>query len=155
MYGNNYYTPQRYQGIGVPMVGSQTNQYVQPMPPTSMSAPSMPYVQQATPLLGKVVDSLDVVKATDIPLDGSTSYFPLTDGSAIITKKLQMDGTSKTIIYKPIEEEKPKSEPSIAFASLEDFLNLRNDFDDLKDAFNKLKSENRELRENNKKKESK
>jgi len=52
-------------------------------------------------LQGKVVDSLDVVKATDIPYDGSVSYFPLTDSSAIITKQLQPDGTTKVIIYKP------------------------------------------------------
>lgn len=60
--------------------------------------------QQQTGLQGKVVDSLDVVKATDIPYDGSVSYFPLTDNSAIITKQLQQDGTSKVVIYKPITE---------------------------------------------------
>ena len=62
-------------------------------------------------LQGKVVDSLDVVKATDIPYDGSVSYFPLTDGTAIITKQLQQDGTSKVVIYKPMidnEESKTK-----------------------------------------------
>lgn len=60
--------------------------------------------QTSLALQGKVVDSLDVVKATDIPYDGSISYFPLTDASAIITKQLQQDGTSKVIIYKPISE---------------------------------------------------
>ena len=65
--------------------------------------------QTSLVLQGKVVDSLDVVKATDIPYDGSISYFPLTDGTAIITKQLQQDGTSKVIIYKPIsEKEKEK-----------------------------------------------
>jgi len=59
------------------------------------------YKSQNSVLQGKVVDSLDVVKATDIPYDGSISYFPLTDNSAIITKQLQTDGTSKIIIYKP------------------------------------------------------
>ena len=62
-------------------------------------------------LQGKVVDSLDVVKATDIPYDGSISYFPLTDGTAIITKQLQQDGTSKVVVYKPIlenEKEPPR-----------------------------------------------
>jgi len=59
------------------------------------------YKAQTTILQGKVVDSLDVVKATDIPYDGSISYFPLTDNSAIITKQLQPDGTSKVVIYKP------------------------------------------------------
>lgn len=73
--------------------------------------PQQTYKPQNTVLQGKVVDSLDVVKATDIPYDGSVSYFPLTDHSAIITKQLQQDGTSKMVIYKPItdnEEVKPK-----------------------------------------------
>ena len=52
-------------------------------------------VQSRSLLNGKSVDSLDVVKAMDIPLDGSISYFPLTDGSAIVSKQLQNDGTSK------------------------------------------------------------
>ena len=37
-------------------------------------------------------------------MTGSVSYFPLTDNSAIITKQLQQDGTSKVVIYKPISE---------------------------------------------------
>ena len=49
-------------------------------------------------LLGKSVDNIDVVKATDIPLDGSISYFPLTDGSAIVSKQLQNDETRKIIV---------------------------------------------------------
>lgn len=59
------------------------------------------YKPQNNILQGKVVDSLEVVKATDIPYDGSVSYFPLTDNSAIITKQLQSDGTSKLVVYKP------------------------------------------------------
>jgi len=72
---------------------------------------SMYKPQNSIGLQGKVVDSLDVVKATDIPYDGSVSYFPLTDGTAIITKQLQQDGTSKVVIYKPMidnEENKTK-----------------------------------------------
>lgn len=55
-------------------------------------------------LQGKSVESVEVVKAMDIPLDGSISYFPLTDGTAIITKQLQQDGTSKIITYKSTEQ---------------------------------------------------
>lgn len=54
-------------------------------------------------LQGKSVDNIDVVKAMDIPLDGSVSFFPLTDGTAIVTKQLQTDGTSRTVVYKPVE----------------------------------------------------
>lgn len=34
---------------------------------------------------------------------GTISYFPFIDNSMIATKQLQQDGTSKIIIYKPIE----------------------------------------------------
>lgn len=77
-----------------------------------VSQPTPQPVPQYSPigLQGKSVDSIDVVKATDIPLDGSVSYFPIMDGSAIITKQLQVDGTSKITIYKPVDEEQEKVE---------------------------------------------
>lgn len=106
MYGyNQFYNPQfqtqrpmeqPYQQF----VGQQqfTPQYGQP--------------KQQLGLQGKSVDNIEVVKATDIPLDGSISYFPLTDGSAIVTKQLQQDGTSKTIVYMPLNaEEESKKMP--------------------------------------------
>ena len=97
-YNNPYYNP--YYNY---------NPQTQPIP----KQPQQIYKPQNNTIVlqGKVVDSLDVVKATDIPYDGSVSYFPLIDNSAIITKQLQQDGTSKIIIYKPIsdeEETKPK-----------------------------------------------
>lgn len=76
----------------------------------NMQQPMQQPIQKVQPteqfprLQGKSVDSVDVVKAMDIPLDGSISYFPLTDGTAIVSKQLQQDGTSKTVIYKPVEE---------------------------------------------------
>lgn len=55
-------------------------------------------------LQGKPAESIDVIKATEVSFDGTISYFPLTDGSAIITKQLQPDGTTKMITYKPVNE---------------------------------------------------
>lgn len=78
-------------------------QYAQ-QPLQSFTQSSQSFTQSNMGLQGKMVDSIDVVKAIDIPLDGSTSYFALTDGSAIVTKQLQADGTSKTTIYKPSTE---------------------------------------------------
>ena len=46
-------------------------------------------------LNGKQVESIDIVKNLEIPLDGSISYFPLVNGTAIATKQLMQDGTSK------------------------------------------------------------
>lgn len=115
MYGNHYYgQPQRYNMMD--------NMYNNPY-----TIPSQPMNNQNT-ILGKIVDSLDVVKATDIPLDGSTSYFPLTDGSAIITKKLTSDGTSKTVVYKP------EIEKEVTYATTEDLDTLRKEIEKLKES---------------------
>ena len=84
-------------------------------------------------LMGKVVDSADVVKVTDIPLDGSTSYFPLVDGSAILTKKLQVDGTSKIVVYKPVVEEPKETPKYVTYAELDD---IKKHIKDLEDKLN-------------------
>ena len=84
------------------------NNYSPYNPYVNYIQPQLQPLQQFKPMVGlqgKSVDSLDVVKAIDIPLDGTISYFPLIDGSAIVSKQLQQDGTSKTIIYKPVENE--------------------------------------------------
>ena len=94
------------------------NPYFNPyfnQPPQQTAVPNMNV--RFNSLQGKSIDNLEVVKAMDIPLDGSISYFPLVDGSAIVTKQLQQDGTSKITIYKPIEAEEPVT---TKYATIED-----------------------------------
>ena len=115
----------------------------------------MPIQQQNTPqmalnrqniLYGKQVDSLEVVKAIDIPLDGSVSYFPLANGSAIVTKQLQQDGTSKITVYEPKTQK-----DDIKFATIED-IDKRiekidfSEIDDLKDDLEDLKKELKDIK---------
>lgn len=117
MYNQQFY-PQRY-----------SQNYPQQM---QMQPSYVPLAVQnnQTAMQGKVVDSIEVVKAMDIPLDGSISYFPIIDGSAIVTKQLQTDGTSKMIIYEPINE-KERIPKYVTFDDLKKELeNL--DFDDLR-----------------------
>lgn len=131
MYNNPYYNQhQRYQPMPIQSQQMQQPTYVQPiMQPT-----------QPIGLLGKIVDSIDVVKSMDIPLDGSTSFFPLADGTAIVSKQLQTDGTSKTTVYKPVAEEQ-KELPK--YATLEEVKKeISNiDLDDIKDEIRELKKE--------------
>lgn len=94
VYQNPYFSPYGQQQM--PRVPTMEQQY-------SQSTQQPIYKQPQVGLQGKSVDSLDVVKAMDIPLDGTVSYFPIADGSAIVTKQLQPDGTSRTIIYKPVD----------------------------------------------------
>lgn len=131
---NPYYQPQRF-----------TNTEQQPVM-TTYQAPMQ--MTKPTTLLGKAVESIDVVKATDIPLDGSISYFPLTDGTAIVSKQLQNDGTSKIIVYKPVKEDKKEA---IQFATLDDIQEAINDIDlsdiqDLKDDIKEIKKQLKEFK---------
>ena len=54
----------------------------QPVVPTQMSG-----ANQQMNVIGKIVDSIDVVKATDVPMDGSMYYFPKADGTEIFGKQ--------------------------------------------------------------------
>lgn len=116
----------------IPRYQQETPQYTQPQP----------VYKPVISLQGKTVDSIDVVKATDIPLDGSVSYFPIVDGSAIVTKQLQQDGTSKVIIYKPVDGNEAKEESK--FVTVEEFnerlkgLDNEEFKDDLKDIKRKI-----------------
>ena len=103
--------PYQQPYFGRPVFNYNPYQQMQPMQqPMVQQQPIMQQSMQPMGLQGKSVDSIDVVKAMDIPLDGSVSYFPLVDGTAIITKQLQMDGTSKTIIYEPIKAQSEQQE---------------------------------------------
>lgn len=141
MYGNPYFAQQqqRFQQM--------VNQPTQPQP----YIPTIQPISNPT-LLGKAVESVDVVRAMDIPFDGSISYFPLTDGSAIITKQLQTDGTSKTIIYKPVVEDK---NDKVKFATLEDIENAINELDisDINDLRNDIKELKKQIKEKTNKKD--
>lgn len=128
MYGNRFYNPQGYHPMDN-LNNQFNNQYMQ----------TMQQINTQVGLLGKSVDSIEVVKAMDIPLDGSTSYFPLTDGSAIVTKRLMSDGTSRTMIYKPVNESK-----ETGFLVMDDLADILNDIDDMKKQLQDLKQKVKE-----------
>ena len=126
-----------------------------PMQPLEQSVQATVNNMQGTPVVnrpliqrlnGKQVDSIDTVKSMDIPLDGSISYFPLANGSAIITKQLMQDGTSKITIYEPKTQKEDTK-----FATIED-IDKRlekldfSEIDDLKDDLEDLKKELKDIK---------
>lgn len=131
------------------------NNYIQQNQQQIMQQPQQVYrPQMQQGLQGKAVDNIEVVKATDIPFDFSISYFPLTDGSAIVTKQIQQDGTSKIIIYRPYEEKKEEEPKYITESDLntrisdinnkinsfnvEDIIDIKEELEKLKKQFNDL-----------------
>lgn len=116
-----------------------------------MQMPQVPQVQNVqnyrgfVGLQGKTIDNIDVVKATDIPLDGSISYFPLADNSAIVTKQLQQDGTSKIIVFRPTLDEKEVEQPKyITENDLKEQIKSLN-LKDIKDIKEELKTLKRQI----------
>lgn len=157
----NFY-PNYNQFYGQPMQQMQTMPQMQtmqrPIEQVQQYAPQQIY-KPSTNLQGKTVDSIDVVKAMDIPLDGSVSYFPIVDGSAIVTKQLQQDGTSKTITYRPIEDKKPNNEQEVPkYLTLDEFnksirvldnSGLKDQINNLQDQMENILSEIKYIKDNN------
>ena len=133
MYNNPYYQPYN------PNYRPLEQQYGQ----NNVNIPTMqqqPLNVVKSGLQGKLVDSVEVVKATDVSFDGSISYFPLTDNSAIVTKQLTNDGTSKIVIYKPVDEKKSEVkyltnddlEKAIKGLNLDEIDDIKEDIKDIK-----------------------
>lgn len=139
-YGNPYYFQPQNQRVQP--IEQQNQPYVSPIQNPMQNSP----LQNRQFLNGKSVDSIDVVKAMDIPLDGSISYFPIADGSAIVTKQLQTDGTSKTIVYRPVNEEKKDTPVYVTMPELEKTISEL-DFGDIEDIKDELKEVKKELKE--------
>lgn len=145
------YIPNQYGKSPYYMQQPNTTPQYQPQSTDYMNQIQNAY-QKPLGLQGKTVDNIEVVKATDIPLDGSISYFPLVDGSAIVTKQLQPDGTSRMIVYKP-EETTPKANTTeskeiyVTERQLEEKLKTFNN-EELKQEIEKMKKQIKDLMSN-------
>lgn len=139
---NPYYQPQRFNTM--PQQPSMEQPIQQPIQNN--------IIQNRSILNGKQVDSIDVVKTIEYPLDGSTSYFPITDGSAIVTKQMQMDGKSKIVVYKPVIEENKETNYITHEDMQKAFKTFKSDvYEDFKEELQELKSEMKDLKKTKKK----
>ena len=59
--------------------------------------------------LVKVVESIDMVKATDIPMDGNMYYFPKADGTEIYGKAWLANGQTRILTFKPVLDNDPNT----------------------------------------------
>lgn len=107
-YSGNY----NYQPMQMPMYGqnpyqdriNQLQYFQQGLQNTQM--------QSQFSTLGKIVESMDIVKVTDIPMDGNMYYFPKADGTEIYGKQFGMDGKTRILTFKPLIEDNPSNSSS-------------------------------------------
>lgn len=101
MYGA---TPQMQERLAI-MQRQQAMMNPQQMPMNQ--PPTMQNQQIATPLQGRQVMSIDEVKAIQIPLDGTVTYFPSPNEGKIYAKSVDLSGNLVMQIYelsnKPIQ----------------------------------------------------
>lgn len=87
--------------------------------------------QQNHNLNGKIVDGIDVVKATEIPFSGF-GVFPKGDLTEIYLKSWNNNGTTKIITYKPsLEEDTKKEDDAVLSTLLNKIENLEKKIDGL------------------------
>lgn len=87
----NYYNPNFYQNY--PYVNQQ-------MAPQYQTPPMAPSPQT---LNGKIVDSEDVVRATEVPI-GGYGIFPKADLSEIYLKSWNNNGTTSIVTFQPLSK---------------------------------------------------
>lgn len=87
----NYYQPMQ-----------MFNQPIQQNPYMDRLQQLQQYQQNIQQTLGKIVESIDIVKATDIPMDGNMYYFPKADGTEIYSKQWLNNGQTQILTFKPI-----------------------------------------------------
>ena len=102
--------------------------------------------------IGKVVESMDIVKVTDIPMDGNTYYFPKADGTEIYSKQFMPNGQTRILTFKPILESEPNNsspnEEKLKFEAFNAFLEgIQEDIKTLNDKVDKLSKPNRAKKE--------
>lgn len=61
---------------------------------------------QSMTTLGKVVESMDVLKTLEVPMDGNPYYFPKADGTEIYAKQWLPNGTTRILTFKPILDDR-------------------------------------------------
>lgn len=104
----NYYA--QYQQQFNPYMQRMENlqQFNQAINQPQLSTPMQMTNQQLNPL-GKIVESIDIVKVTDIPMDGNMYYFPKADGTEIYSKQFMPNGQTRILTFKPLLEDNPNN----------------------------------------------
>lgn len=89
-YPTNFYSSYPYQ-----------NNYQQQLPQPQMQQQMVPVAAQNIP--GKIVESSDIVKVTDVPF-GGYGVFPKADFSEVYIKMWNGNGTTSIVTFKPVIE---------------------------------------------------
>lgn len=86
---------------------AQLQQYQQSLqqPMQNIVSNQIPGANQQYAPMGKIIENVDVLKTTEVPMDGNIYYFPKADGSEIYSKQWLANGTTRILTFKPVFED--------------------------------------------------
>ena len=102
--------------------------------------------------MGSIVENLDIVKTTTIPMDGNTYYFPKADGTELYTKQWLPDGRTRILTFKPVldndTEKNTPNEFQSQISAFKDVLGgIQTDIQTLNDKIDKITKPTRSKKE--------
>lgn len=107
--------------------------------------PQYPSYQMQTPqqminLNGKIVNRIEDISVQEIPMDGTNAFFPISDGTKIVVKKWNSNGTISTTEYlqTPVES-------AIEETKEIDFRPITERLDGIEEMLNKLTQYNNKI----------
>ena len=121
----------------------QYNPYLQRMENLQQFQQTIQPMQNQISNMGKMVESIDMVKVADIPMDGNVYYFPKADGTEIYSKQFMPNGQTRILTFKPSLDEQSnnsadtdiKTKITLSDEVTEVFMKR---FDDLEKRFDEL-----------------
>lgn len=127
-------------------------QFQQALQPQLQNNPNLTPGLNMLASIGKVVESMDIVKVTDIPMDGNIYYFPKADGTEIYSKQFMPNGQTRILTFKPILEDNPSILSNEEEKSLYEVLNsvlvgIQEDVRTLNDKVDKISKPTRSKKE--------
>ena len=111
------YPPYVYPNYQQQMPMNNPMSYFTPQMQQQLNQPQ----QQPQPILnGKIVENIENVKITDVPMDGNNYYFPKADGTEIYTKHWLANGSTEVAVYKKVvEDQQEETQPQFNFNEME------------------------------------
>lgn len=103
MYENQYFGNPYFQSNAQRFPAGQYQAPVQ----QPIYQPQFQQNQTASQIVGRPVDSVEMIQANDVPMNAPYALFPKSDLSEIYLKSWNQNGTIQTIVFKP---EMPKTD---------------------------------------------
>lgn len=113
----SYYYPQQQAPLQQQLLQQPQMQQTQSTIQALQPVPQTQQMQQMPALNGKIVDSEDVVKVTEIPF-GGYGIFPKADLNEIYLKTWNNRGTTDITKYRPVQEPVSQEAPAITTTEL-------------------------------------